>query len=308
MLSVIIPTRNRSALLQRALVLLADQIRETGAELLIVDDGSSDDTSHKVQEWIRNSFLDAHLLRQPPKGPAVARNRGLFEAKHPLVLFLGDDIFPAPGMLQAHLSHHEAYPDRKVAVLGRVTWNPKLKIDALMRWLENGGPQFCYNMIDDPLNVPPTFFWTANLSVKAGFLKDEGGFSPKFPDAAFEDVELGVRLGKKGLNLHYEPQALGYHHHPITLNHSLERMRRLAKGAVIASETVPRLIFIGNDTRWKRTRRKIVLGSTALWMIRFMGPLLSRVPCVRDRYFALAHDLYYKAAIRHLVEEEDCSQ
>jgi glycosyltransferase involved in cell wall biosynthesis len=301
-LSVVIPTRDRSETLEQTLKRLEGQIRETDTELLVVDDGSSDDTVDAFHRWIKTHDINARLLRQPARGPAAARNAGIAAAKGTLLLFLGDDIYPAPGLLHRHLEHHRRYPDWHVALLGRVTWDPSLEVTPLMRWLEDGGPQFCYARIENPMNVPHTFFWTANLSVKHAFLESEGSFSEKFPFAAFEDVELGVRLGKRGLVLHYEPHAVGYHHHPITFQASLERMKRLAAGALLASETEPSLVFLRSDPKWRRIRRRVALSALAQRAIQKASPAFTRMPGLREWYFGFAHDLYYKAELRRLTE------
>jgi hypothetical protein len=117
-------------------------------------------------------------------------------------------------------------------------------------------------------------------------------------------VELGVRLGKRGLVLHYEPRALGYHHHPMTLHTSLERMRRLAAGALLASATEPQLVLLGRDTEWRRIRRKIAFSPLVQRMVRGAGAVFARIPGLRERYFGFAHDLFYKAELRRLVEQQ----
>jgi glycosyltransferase involved in cell wall biosynthesis len=301
-LSVVIPTRDRSKTLSQTLERLEEQLRETDTELLIVDDGSSDDTADVTRRWIDVHGVNGKLVRQASRGPAAARNAGIAAAHGTLLLFLGDDIYPTPGLLHRHLEHHRRYPDGHVALLGRVTWDPSLEITPLMRWLEDGGPQFCYARIENPMNVPHTFFWTANLSVKRAFLERTRGFSEKFPFAAFEDVELGIRLGKQGLVLHYEPHAAGYHHHPITFHESLERMKRLAAGALLASETEPSLVFLRSDPAWRRVRRRIALSVLTQRAVQTASPAFTWIPGLRERYFAFAHDLFYKAELRRLVE------
>jgi glycosyltransferase involved in cell wall biosynthesis len=280
---------------------LEKQLHEADAELLIVDDGSSDSTEEIASRWIERRDVNGKVLLQPARGPAAARNAGIAASRSTLILFIGDDIYPEHGLLREHLGHHRRYPDEQVAVLGQVTWDPALEITPLMRWLEDGGPQFCYTRIKDPLDVPPAFFWTANLSVKRSFLQSKGIFSEEFPFAAFEDVELGVRLGKQGLVLHYEPRAVGYHHHPITLHQSLERMKRLAAGALLASETEPSLVYLRSDAAWRRIRRRLVFAPFTQRAVRAMGHLFVRLPPLRKWYFGFAHDLFYKAELRRLV-------
>jgi glycosyltransferase involved in cell wall biosynthesis len=301
-LSIVIPTRDRSQLLMRGARELAEQCRGLDAEILIVDDGSTDDTARTVERWVSESSVPAQLIRQAAQGPATARNRGIEAAAGQIVLFLGDDVVPAHGLVETHLRHHETFPESEVALLGKVTWSPELPITPLMHWLEHGGPQFCYYKIVDPMAVPPTFFWTANVSVKRAFVREAGGFSERFPGAAFEDVELGVRLARRGLRLHFEPQALGYHYHPVTLRGSLARMESVAKGALIASATVPGLVTLGDDGGVRRLRRAVAHSRIVRDMVVAAAPVCTAIPALRVPYYRFVHNLYYRAAVRKLAK------
>lgn len=306
-LSIIIPTYNRGTILPRVLGELARQCADSAAEIVVIDDGSADETATIVQEWASSAPVPASFLRQDHRGPAAARNRGIAVARGDIVLFLGDDVVPGPGLLAAHRRRHEAFPEREVAVLGMVTWSPALPVTPLMRWLEHGGPQFCYHQITDPEAVPPTFFWTANVSVKAAFVREAGGFDERFPGAAFEDVELGARLAKRGMRLHFEPAAVGYHHHPVTLASSLARMESLARGALIASETLPEMVALGDGGAFRRARRRIAHSSVVRRSLVAIAPLCTAVPPLRAPYFRLVHTLHYRAAVRRLAREGSCS-
>lgn len=302
-ITIIIPTRNRPDLLKRTLSTLekSGECPES-TEIIVVDDGSDENTRRKESYLVNTMSLSVTLIMQPPKGPAAARNRGIRAANNPIVLFLGDDILPAPHLTRIHLEHHGKYPQPTVAVLGRVTWDPDLEVTPLMAWLENGGPQFRYNDISDPNNVPSSYFWTANVSAKRDFILSVGGFNERFPDAAFEDVELGVRLARKGLILHYREDALGYHHHPMDLKGSLDRMNRLARGACIAADTIPDMIYLENDHPLKRIRRRLVLNQRMLNILYSINPIAVSLPGFRKRYFRFIHDLYYRAALRRLLK------
>jgi GT2 family glycosyltransferase len=135
-------------------------------------------------------------------------------------------------------------------------------------------------------------------------LREAEGFSTRFPFAAFEDVELGLRLKRRGLVLHYEPQARAYHHHALTLRASLDRMRRLAAGALLASETEPDLVFFGPDPAWRRIRRAIALHPVSLRVVEAAAPFFVGIPGMRERYFTFVHNLVFKAELRRLKDRQ----
>src|ERR1700693_5007611 len=89
-ISVIIPTWNRAALLQQALESLADQsIRQDEYELVVVDDGSSDETPEVCQAAAAR--LPLRYFRIAHAGAPAARNLGLFASLAPIVFFFNDD-------------------------------------------------------------------------------------------------------------------------------------------------------------------------------------------------------------------------
>lgn len=85
-ISVIIPTHNRVGLLSRALRSVLAQSRPP-AEVLVVDDGSTDGT----EERVRTDFPAVRYLRQENRGVAAARNHGVREARSEWLAFLDSD-------------------------------------------------------------------------------------------------------------------------------------------------------------------------------------------------------------------------
>lgn len=223
-LSVVIPTFNRRAKLGATLDALAGQaLGAHEAEVIVVDSGSSDGTPDAVRERAAGYPLPLRVLVEPHGGVSGSRNAGLGEARHPIVLFIGDDTRPAgAGFLAGHAAAHEELGD--VGVLGRAAWAPELEITPLMRWLEHG-PQSDYPALEHR-EPGPEHLYTTNVSLPRERVLAAGGFDERIA-LIYEDIELGARLIARGLRLVYRPELLVHHDHPITLA-SWERRQRIA--------------------------------------------------------------------------------
>jgi GT2 family glycosyltransferase len=209
-LSVVIPTAGRADALAETLAALhAQDCDPAEVELVVVD--NSADGSAAPPAGVR---LPQTLVREPRPGPAAARNRGVAVAGAPVVLFLGDDMRPArPDLLRRHLDVHARDPRPARAVLGRVAWRPDRPVTPFMRWLEHGGPQFDFDSLAAGAVSASRSLYTSHVSLKVAALDAVGGFDERFPFAAVEDVELGLRLERAGLELVYDPDLLVEHDH-----------------------------------------------------------------------------------------------
>lgn len=226
-LTVVIPTYNRAETLRKAL----DAYRMQSApelihELIVVDDGSIDETEAVVLAAQRDSPFPVHYLRQSNKGPAAARNRGISEAASELILFTDDDIIPGRTLVAEHLSWHNRFSEPSVAVLGYVTWSPEVNPTPFMRWYGSDGPLFAYDRFSDQVEIEHFYFYTCNLSLKTDFLRNCGTFDEDFKAAACEDLELGYRLSKAGLRLLYNRKALAYHHQHVSFADACRRAKK----------------------------------------------------------------------------------
>jgi glycosyltransferase involved in cell wall biosynthesis len=240
-LSVVIPTKDRSAALARTLAALeAQQAGDASVEAIVVDNGSGDGTVEQVRARAAGAAIPIRLLEHPDGGPAAARNAGVEAASGEVILFLGDDTEPeGRGLLRAHLDLHAARPEETYGVLGRITWSPRSPVTPFMRWLENGGPQFHYGELDPGPVDAASYFYSSHASVKRSIFKRVGGFDVRFPTAAVEDTELGVRLADAGLELDYHPDLLVLHDHPTTPAQSLRRSVAVGRSAALYNRLRP---------------------------------------------------------------------
>lgn len=207
-LVVVIPTRERWEILDRTLDALAAQT-VGGFATIVVADGEDQPAVPAVA-----GRADTRVLRVPRGGPGVARNRAVQQSEQPLVLFLGDDMVPAPRLVACHLACHERHPESGVAVLGHVEWHPEVARDRLARWLDWSASQFDYAALAREGGEDAGFgrFYSCNVSLKRQLFLAAGGFDPDFV-FDYEDLDLGWRLHREGMRLIYEPGALAHHLH-----------------------------------------------------------------------------------------------
>ena len=227
-LSIVVPTYRRRDALTRTLRALGHQTVEPGAfEVIVVDDPVEDDPEAVAAAiGAQRRRFEVRQLHRAARGVSAARNAGWRAAPSRLVLFIGDDILPAPTMLAEHLAWHRRHPEDELGVLGRVEWAGELRVSPFMRWLERG-IQFDYGALQDQ-EAPWTHFYTANVSLKRAMLERIGGFDEERFPFLYEDLDVGRRLSEHGFRLLYNPAALGEHLHPTDIHEWRARMAATA--------------------------------------------------------------------------------
>jgi hypothetical protein len=233
-LTVIIPTRDRQAILLETLDRLEPQRSDVSFEVVVVDDGSTDGTADVLRDQVSERAFPLRVIEHSGLGPAVARNRAMEVAGAPVCLFMNDDSWPRGDLLARHRDFHRARPEREAALLGRIDLPLSPPPTPFMRWLAE--MHFDYLGIEDPQDAGGQRFFTANVSGKTGFLTSVGGFDESFPAAAQEDIDLGLRLEAAGMRLVYDRDAVVEHCHPIDLPMAINRMRTVGSSLALLAE------------------------------------------------------------------------
>ena len=109
LITAIIPTYNRVAHLERAIVSVVAQTQPCN-ELIVVDDGSTDGTVAIVEQLAASANIPIRLLRQENRGAAAARNSGIRMAKGRLLAFLDSDDWWLPHKLALQTAAMRAHP------------------------------------------------------------------------------------------------------------------------------------------------------------------------------------------------------
>lgn len=108
-ISIIIPTYNRAAVLPAAIQSVRDQTW-TDWELIVVDDGSTDDTSAVIAPLLREDPRLRWLVNEGASGPAGARNTGIRAARGAVLGFLDSDDYWEPAKLARFMAEFDADP------------------------------------------------------------------------------------------------------------------------------------------------------------------------------------------------------
>jgi glycosyltransferase involved in cell wall biosynthesis len=243
--SVVIPTYKRLPMLLRVLDSLEGQQDAPEFEVIVIDDGSGDDTAAVMQARRAKQYA-LTFESQPNSGPGRARNHGVALATGRYILFIGDDTVPEPRFLAQHArSHGDAGDDSHLACLGYTGWPAGERVTAFMDYINDFGLQFGYKLIRDCEIVPFNFFYTSNISIDRQLLGLEP-FDTTFPAAAWEDIELAFRLDALGLKIRYNAQAVTRHYHPMTVDSFARRQYTVGRSGAIFYRKHPELSgFLG---------------------------------------------------------------
>lgn len=209
--SVVIPTYNRRPILEKCLLALERQQacpEIDRYEVVVVDDGSTDGTP----DWLRGAaerFPHVRLIEQSHGGPAEGRNRGVDHAYGDVIVFIDSDLVVTDNFLSCHASSlvrsWEARGDRLCFTYGAVVNTANFEQPTAER----------HKLRD----LSWAYFATGNVAIAKEVLQRAGLFDTGFRLYGWEDLELGERLRRMGVQLIKCPAAVGYHWHPaLTLD------------------------------------------------------------------------------------------
>lgn len=228
--AVVIPTISRNPILARTLAKLSEQtVRDL--EIIVVVDGEGHPAPPPGA---------SRVIVKRHGGAAAARNAGVRATERPLVLFLDDDMLPDGDLVERHLEMHNAHPERTTAILGRVDWHPEVAGNPVNRWLDWSNTQFAYEAFSerDGEDIGWHHLYSCNVSLHRDFFLEAGGFDERFI-VYYEDTDLGLRLGEKGLHLYYQPRARAWHLQKYDFAAVRRRFDRVALGERLMIEKHP---------------------------------------------------------------------
>ncbi len=209
--SVIIPAFNAAATIERCVRALDSQLDRAGtAEVIVVDDGSTDDTAARAEAMDR-----VRVIHAAHRGAAAARNRGAQAARGDILLFTDADCEPTENWIAEMLA-----PFSDPTVVGAKGCYRTRQRALVARFV-----QCEYEEKYARMEAAPAIDFVDTYSAayrRDAFLRS-GGFDEAFPSATVEDQELSFRLAEQGARLVFVPTAIVYHQHAASLAAYLRR-------------------------------------------------------------------------------------
>jgi glycosyltransferase involved in cell wall biosynthesis len=195
--SVIVPAHNAAEVLPTSLAALeASDLPRERWELIVVDDGSSDDTAS-----VSARYADT-VVTMPGRahGPAYARNRGFEVSRGDIVVFLDSDVVVRPNVLSRFAAIFESQPDVG-GVLGSYDDQPADR--GFMSQFRNLTHHFVHQR-----NAGEVFtFWAGAGAVRREVFAEAGMYDEwHYPRPQIEDLELGARIRGTGKRILLDPE------------------------------------------------------------------------------------------------------
>jgi cellulose synthase/poly-beta-1,6-N-acetylglucosamine synthase-like glycosyltransferase len=251
-ISVVVPARNAASTIEGCLLALRQQsLPRDRFEVIVVDDGSTDETA---------SIVERHgvtLVRQAHQGAAAARNKGVDVAEGELLLFTDADCEPAPNWIEEMVRPFEdptvvgvkgVYRTRQKGLVARFVQCEYEERYELMAKRER---------ID--------FIDTYSAGYRRGVFLAHGGFDARFPNASVEDQELSFRLAEEGHKMVFNPRAVVYHRHADSVTAYFKRKFNIGYWKVRVLRTFPgKAVSDSHTPQTLKAQMVLVLATLAL--------------------------------------------
>jgi glycosyltransferase involved in cell wall biosynthesis len=181
LVSVIIPTYNRGWILKEAIESVQFQTYRN-FELIIVDDGSTDNTREVLEEFKEELVV----IRQKNKGVSAARNKGVSFSRGTLIAFLDSDDLWKPEKLANQVAFFESNPEIHICQTDEI-WIRKGKRVNPKKYHQKPSGMIFEQSLSLCLVSPSA------VMMKKKLFHEAGGFDESFP--ACEDYDLWLRIG-----------------------------------------------------------------------------------------------------------------
>jgi GT2 family glycosyltransferase len=251
-LSVVVPTVGRPRSLARCLDALAAQDVEAPFEVVVVDDAPSGSRPSVVAPH------PARLIDGGGRGAAAARNAGARVARGDVLLFLDDDLVPAPDLVRRHLAHHDGGAD--LIVIGRCPPRPprpSLTDRAGALWWEDR-----FREMAESAALTFSDVLSGNTSVRRALFLSLGGFEDGLGALRREDWHWGIQSLEAGVPVAFDPHAIAVHEFAVTARERIAAVYAEGRGDAVIARRWPEFAHALPDVGsggWRPKRSVVAL-------------------------------------------------
>jgi GT2 family glycosyltransferase len=257
--SIIIPLYQRTNWIVKTLKNLQEQDFQGTFEVVVVDDGSPNETEIRdaLETVPAKNAMNLRHIKNRHAGPAAARNYGVQHASGKILLFLDDDSVPERTWLKEMMRyfHHD---------------NPPAIVSGLILSYDR---QKSFPLLLEKAVYSGKHWATCNISYRKDVFEKLGGFDETFPESSWEDNDLGIRAKWAGYKHVYNRNAIVYHNHENTFEQYKKKCQLNGRGAAVFS----RKYFLkkplwGIATPFFMSRRIIYGLHPAVWVRKKSSP------------------------------------
>jgi glycosyltransferase involved in cell wall biosynthesis len=263
--SIIIPVRNDPERLGKLLASFSEQ-DWTDHEVLVVDDGSTDDTAAVASDY------PLHLIpNDGPPGPSGARNLGAQAASEKVFLFLDSDVVLEPNAIARVMTW---FDDPQVVGVSTIASEVPQNPGFVPRY-SAVSDRYIAETWDPPSSASEAkngvwkcrWFSTRFGAIRKQPFHDVGGFDVRFDHPCIEDAEFSIRLARK-YSLILDPDAAHSHHWPTGI---LQVLRKTFRNSRLLMKVLREQNSAAPDTVRRSERVARVLCGLAVLLV-FSAP------------------------------------
>lgn len=214
--SIVIPVYNQAPHTLACLRAIAAFPPQANCEIIVVDDGSSDET----RQWMPQIEGLRYHCRTMNGGFIAACNEGAAQARGEYLVFLNNDTIPQPGWLDALLATFETHAN--VGLVGAKLIYPDGRLQEAGGLVFSDGSAWNYGRFESPDD--PRFNYVrdadycsgAAIAIPRVLFASLGGFDPRYTPAYYEDTDLAFAVRAAGKRVLYQPAASIVHMEGVT--------------------------------------------------------------------------------------------
>ncbi|MCZ8237577.1 MAG: glycosyltransferase family A protein [Leptospiraceae bacterium] len=183
--SIIIPTFNRAHTIIRTLNSVKNQNLSKEIEVILVDDGSTDNTATVVNNWIENNKLEIKYLSQTHQGVSKARNFGVSQSNANWICFLDSDDEWLANKLKKQLQYILINPNIRIFQTEEIWFRNGIRVNAHKKHKKISGNIFQESLLQCMIT-------TSSVAIRRDLWLENHGFDTKL--ASCEDYDLWLRI------------------------------------------------------------------------------------------------------------------